>query len=96
MKKKCEIEDCNREAVEKYGKKWLCREHLCPEPEEEYIEMERLGWCGLKSNSIGFETTVLEYIEIEKAEENWYVYPVNAKKEKKKGKEKEKECQKTQ
>jgi hypothetical protein len=74
MRKKCEVAGCEKYAVDKFNKKWLCRSHLCPEETINYIIGERENIAGLKSSAIQFEETLLDPVEIDDLDDSWCTF----------------------
>ncbi len=58
----CDHIHCTKVAALKCKGKWVCREHLCPPPDEEYLALERMGQAGLHSNAFNWKNvTVVDY-----------------------------------
>ena len=68
-RERCEKDRCQNQAVERFAGFWLCREHLCPEPESSYFKWEIELCAGIKSNCIVLEDAIVETIDLNGSED---------------------------
>lgn len=60
--KKCCHWECSNVPVVKFQKKWFCRKHLCPEPDEDYLRSQIENLLSMKSAAGNWETVGVETI----------------------------------